>query len=150
MIDENLFYRVEDARGVGPYRGKNCNECMRLIEEATGKDVVSSNDLHPPPTKDALLKRKCPVEWFVNGWYGVRFEPPQEFLFGFSSIKQMHRWFYDEAHYLAFSATGFNVCIYRGEIISGSRQAIIRKETRELITVKDACAFYDEYIQHLS
>lgn len=118
----NKIYRIEDADGKGVY--------------ASGKNWIGKSesnrgfpDRHPVPSRDLKLKMENPDLFCRDGYYFIGLE----FIFGFSSVEQLKKWFLDESWLLSLHINGFVLAIYSGEVRIGDTQAVIKKETACLV-----------------
>ena len=125
----DLIYRIEDAECYGMYRG----------EYWEGLDDVKSGERHPAPHNDSKLLNENP-----DLFHGVEFPSfgSPSFIFGFSSPEQLRNWIYWDEWFVALSAAGYRLSIYRGDVRHGYTQAVIDKNTAELLGSYDLVEFF--------
>ena len=115
-----MFYRIQDADGVGPFWGKaNLYDCP----------VWSEDDRHPLPYRDTKLKESIEKETGETFSEVTIFKGRfQEFVYGFSSLEQLRTWFYNDEIIKWLAANGFILAESSDcESISGNSQAVTLK-----------------------
>ncbi len=117
---KEFCYRLEDERGRGVY-SSNCRH------PSAQDPTVMVN--HPAPLGDPLLKDIW-KELGGDGWDGES----RNYYFGFSSMEQLRRWFYDPEYLETIQSQGIRIAIYQTDDFHiGDTQMIFRKSTAKLI-----------------
>lgn len=127
----DLIYRIEDTEGYGMYRG----------EYWEGLSSVKNGERHPGPARDSKLLSENPDLFCGDGFGCFYFDSPS-FIFGFSSPEQLRNWIYQDEWIAALSAAGYHLSIYRGDVRHGHTQAVIDKNTAELLDSYDLVEFF--------
>lgn len=102
---EMTIYRVEDAKGEGPYRGDGC-----LLEMANAHDGSTN---HPSPYRDGI--RDYNISWVC----------------GFTSLEQLRCWF--KGWEKALHENGFKISVYNEDdlwVTKGRKQCVFRRSMR--------------------
>ena len=120
----STIYRIEDIKGRGPYRGV-CDIQSAFDDEP--RHPVPRNDSKLCETASHLF-RKDPY-----GPYGAIFDAPN-FVFGYSSIKQLRAWFYKDEPLRILHKNGYSLLHLEGECYHGNSQAIINKTTMKVLS----------------
>ncbi len=119
---KELCYRIEYENGEGIYR----RSCGIMPNDQEGGPLN-----HPNPDEDHLLK---------DVWLDLRYKTNQAFCyyFGFSSIEQLRRWFFDQTYLQTIHDRGVRIAIYQTDDYHfGDTQMIFRKSAATLIGKAD-------------
>lgn len=110
-----FVYRIENAEGDGPYRKAN-NLSIPMY----------CSDDHPNPVLESELN------WLF-------LDDREEWYFGFNSMEQLNRWFYDEEWLYEMHSAGFRITVwdvpFEGLYTSRS-QAIFIREDADLVATR--------------
>lgn len=119
-MEEALFFRIEDAQGIGPY-------CTEDLMRPSIQSVCSTHDdyltMHPGPYSDPLLS----AHWVDIVGY-------QSYVFGFESLEALFAWFClpEEQAYLVKYKMRV-VCYRTQDYIKGEKQMVAKKSRLKLV-----------------
>lgn len=126
------FFRVEDDNLIGPYSNmKGWNKILFWCKENENLNGNMSSHLHPSPKDDSKIRNHPKVKpWveeskIIKGFIHINF--PESIIFGFSSIDQFRRWFFEDKILEGLDKAGFRLSTYeveRKNLIDGFTQAI--------------------------
>lgn len=137
----NQFDSKPEPKPIPEPTGKRKEFCYRLEHNGEGiynasVEVHPSNQdwdkapcrsPHPPPNHDPMLR---------DIWEDLSDRRP--YYFGFSSMEQFRRWFFDPEYLIRAQASGVRICIYQtDDFYIGDTQMIFRKETAKMIGQAD-------------
>lgn len=110
-----LVYRIEGPDGKGPY-----HSYMKVLYVNDGPHV------HPSPYNDEGLR-----EWYN----AVTAKSMKSYSYGFSSLAQLRRWFYQTGWLHDLHNHGFVVKVYRAaDAHHGDKQSVFKKELSHVET----------------
>jgi hypothetical protein len=147
------FYRLQNQFHEGPYRHQEAN---RILKSHWGDDEWVGRT-HPSPYDDSLLCERVLASGRDGYWDGDGSYMPwihyHVFHYGFDSVKQFFRWFYDAYMLIELDEIGFKLYVYEvNEMYIGNTQAII--PSREFVEIKhqpkDALNLIELYDQAVS
>lgn len=107
----SYFYRVEDAKGYGPYRGET------VAHKWARKHHINVPGVTPGPYED-----------FGADWIDIQYA--YEGLFGFRNLSQVQAWFFPE-ELLALHKVGCKIVRVKGEAILESPYQVYFKPSED-------------------
>lgn len=115
----HLVWRIENQNGEGPYRCTNVYQHQWVMTHHT-EDYG-----RPSPMKDGEL------------WYFWKTHPKaHEFLFGFESIEQLKKWFWDYSELCKLRELGFRIALRPTDtVFYGKEQCIFLPTKEETLSV---------------
>lgn len=116
----SLFFRVENADGVGPYQGTS------LIDALVTKGVITLDDMdktylldHPTPDNDPILR---------STWLSLKCK--EQYIFGFKNLKSVYNWFCLKEEVEWLIENSFHVSIYESDYCyHGKWQSVMLNRT---------------------
>ena len=123
-MNTSLFFRVEDAKGKGPYNpgpGKRSNIVLEL-----DMDTGCYADTHPLPGNDPVLGQT---------WAKIEsYDEQMSFIFGFASLDDAFSWFHEpeELEYMVKYHMRIS-CYQATSFIHGCGQSVAKKASLTLI-----------------
>lgn len=121
-----LFFRIENDEKIGVYNGQG-REVMELWAEADGRETLACC-AHPCPWDDSL------INLFLSNTGGGIWG---EYFFGFTSIEQMRRWFYNDDILALLDQSGYHLSVYEfPSIVSGHTQAMASMEYKGMVPIE--------------
>lgn len=99
-----LFYRIEDVNNIGPYHSNKADK--KII------DVGNCNGRHPLPSDDTPLNNAIRHDFEENmGDYEMFHGGTVRY--GFNSLEQLRRWFFNDNELKHLDECGFSLSIYK-------------------------------------
>lgn len=123
-MNTSLFFRVEDAKGRGPY---NTGTAARENIAALFNDLSGSYvDTHPVPWNDPILSRT---------WSKIESDDEQmSFIFGFASLDDVFNWFHEPEELAYMVKYKMRISCYRAtSFIHGCGQSVAKKASLTLV-----------------
>ncbi len=121
------FYRLEDKNGNGIYNSDN-GEIDNIVFSSFAEERR-----HPGPRDDSKLKENALK---IGAMEGEERRPciNENYIFGFSTLKQYRNWFYSDEILAELAALGVKLKVYKTkDFAKGNTQMMARKETLILL-----------------